>query len=546
MRWIALFAGTALLMASCTASPQRSLSELAIIPLPSEVEPSSSSAFTFDSGTEVALLGLDPLSTSAAARFVQAVRSESGIVLAEPRVAQAGDDDADSALAVRVSTDQGATAAAYTIDISEAGIDVRAGDSAGVQYGLETLRQLVAMTADGGHAVIPGGRIADQPRFSYRGMHLDVGRHFFGPDDIKAYLDLLARYKFNHFHWHLTEDQGWRIEIERYPRLTEIASRRAETILEKNFDPYVGDGIPHEGYYTQDEVRDIVGYAAERHITVIPEIEMPGHSQAALAAYPELACTEGPFEVSTTWGVHEEIYCPKEETFEFLQNVLSEVLELFPSEAIHIGGDEAPKKRWQESAQAQSVIRREGLSDERELQSYFIRRIESFLADRGRRLIGWDEILEGGLAPQATVMSWRGTEGGIEAAKLGHDVIMTPTSHCYFDYYQGPPESEPLAIGGDLPLDKVYSFEPVPPELSAEEARFILGAQGNVWTEYIKTWSHVEYMVLPRMLALAEVVWTPAELKDWSSFRQRALAHQELLMAAGHNVRSIEVADDGE
>jgi hexosaminidase len=291
----------------------------------------------------------------------------------------------------------------------------------------------------------------------------------------------------NRFHWHLTEDQGWRIEIQKYPRLTEIGAWRKETMVEKNFDPYVGDGIPYGGFYTQDEVREIVAYAAERHVTVVPEIEMPGHSTAALAAYPELACTEGPFEVSTIWGVKEDIYCPSEETFAFLEDVLAETMELFPSEYIHIGGDEVPKRRWEESELAQEVMRREGLADEHELQSYFIRRIEAFLLAHGRRLIGWDEILEGGLAPEATVMSWRGMEGGIEAARQGHDVIMTPTSHAYFDYYQGPAEEEPLAIGGYLPLKKVYEFEPVPEELTEEEGQHILGAQGNVWTEYIKT-----------------------------------------------------------
>ena len=312
---------------------------------------------------------------------------------------------------------------------------------------------------------------------------------------------------------------------------------RAETIVEKNFDPYVGDGTPHCGFYTQDEVRDVVAYAAERHITVIPEIELPGHSTAALAAYPNLACTGGPFEVSTTWGVHRDIYCPTEETFSFLEDVLTEVMDLFPSRHIHVGGDEVPKDRWEESPVAQAVIRREGLADEDELQSWFIRRIDTFLNAHGRALIGWDEILEGGLAPNATVMSWRGTEGGIAAARQGHDVIMSPNDDLYLDHYQADPAGEPLAIGGLTTLQDVYAFEPVPAELTPVEARHVLGAQGNVWTEYMATEEYVEYMVFPRALALAEVVWTPADRRSWDGFAARLPARIAALQADGVNVR---------
>jgi hexosaminidase len=368
-------------------------------------------------------------------------------------------------------------------------------------------------------------------------MHLDVGRHHFPVAFVKRYIDILAAYKFNTFHWHLTEDQGWRIEIRKYPRLTAVGGCRAETMLEKNFDPYVGDGVPYCAYYTQDEIREVVEYARARYVTVIPEIEMPGHSVAALAAYPELACTEGPFEVATVWGVKQDIYCPSEETFAFLEDVLTEVMELFPSRYIHIGGDEAPKARWEESELAQEVMRREGLADEHELQSYFIRRIERLLLASGRRLIGWDEILDGGLAPEATVMSWRGMDGGIEAARQGHDVIMTPTSHVYFDYYQGDPRFEPLAIGGLTTLEKVYGFEPVPEELTAEEARHVLGAQANLWTEYIKTPQYAEYMALPRMLALAEVVWSPKDARDWDSFAGRLPVELRRLDELGVNYR---------
>jgi hexosaminidase len=433
----------------------------------------------------------------------------------------------------------------YEISSDPTGIEIRAASHAGLFYGIQTLRQLLppgATTGARGTAdevwTVPALEIRDSPRFVYRGLHLDVGRHYFTPEFIKRYIDLLASYKLNVFHWHLTEDQGWRLQIDRYPRLTEVGSQRGETILEKNFDPYVGDGIPYGGFYTKDEVRDIVAYAAERFVTVIPEIEMPGHSVAALAAYPELACTEGPFEVATVWGVSDEIFCPHERTFDFLEGVLTEVMEMFPSPYIHIGGDEAPKTRWEESDVAQEVMRREGLADENELQSWFIRRIERFLLEHDRRLIGWDEILEGGLAPQATVMSWRGVGGGIEAARQGHDVIMTPTSHMYFDYYQAEdPSGEPLAIGGYLPLEKVYAFEPVPLELGTSEARHVLGTQANVWTEYIKTPEHAEYMAYPRALALAEVAWTPAARRDWSGFAARLPAQLARLDALEVNYR---------
>lgn len=428
----------------------------------------------------------------------------------------------------------------YRLRVSRDEAQVRAGTRAGIQYGLETLSQL--MGRGEGRVMVPAVEIRDAPRFSWRGMHLDVGRHFFPVEFIKKYLDLLAHYKMNVLHWHLTEDQGWRIEIDAYPRLTEVGSCREETILGKNFDPYVGDGIPHCGFYTKEEIRDVVRYARARSITVVPEIEMPGHSVAALAAYPELACTQGPFQVSTRWGVTRDIYCPTEETFTFLETVLTEVMELFPGPYIHIGGDEAPKERWEESPVAQEIIRREGLAHEEELQSWFIRRIEAFLNRHGRRLIGWDEILEGGLAPDATVMSWRGMSGGIEAARQGHDVIMTPTSHLYFDYYQGDTLQEPLAIGGYTPLERVYAFEPVPPELSPAQARHVLGAQGNVWTEYMKTPEHVEYMVLPRLLALSEVVWSPAEARDPASFRTRLPRHLEALDARDYTYRIPDVA----
>ena len=403
----------------------------------------------------------------------------------------------------------------YHLVIGPGDIVVEGLRPAGIFYGLQTLRQLAAA------GPLPVVTITDAPRFEWRGLHLDVGRHFFDVAFVKRYIDLMARYKLNRFHWHLTEDQGWRIAINAFPRLTSVGGCRKETILEKNFAPYVGDKTPHCGYYTQAQIREVVAYAKDRFVTVVPEIEMPGHSQAAIAAYPWLACTPGPFDVSTVWGVDEDIFCPTERTFRFIDTVLGEVTRLFPGPYVHIGGDEAPKARWKASPVAQAVIRREGLKNEEELQSYFIRRVERMLSARGKRLIGWDEILEGGLAPGAMVMSWRGMGGGVTAARAGHDVIMTPTSHAYFDYSQGDVRFEPLNIGGLVPLDVVYGFEPVPDSLDAATARHIIGVQGNVWTEYLATPASVEYMVYPRALALAEVAWTSRGERDWSRFTAR-------------------------
>jgi hexosaminidase len=408
------------------------------------------------------------------------------------------------------------TGEGYRLAVTERAVTIRARREAGLFYGVETLRQLIR--PDG---TIPAITIVDAPRFRWRGMHLDVGRHWFPVDFVKRYIDLMARYKLNSFHWHLTEDQGWRIEIRKYPRLTEVGACRAETIVRKNFDPYIGDGTPYCGFYAQDEIREVVRYARARHITVVPEIEMPGHSVAALASYPELGCGPGPYAVWTQWGVNENIYCPSEHTFRFLQDVLDEVLELFPSKFIHIGGDEAPKGAWHRSGTVQRLMYQEKLKDEAALQSWFIHRIDRFLTARGRRLLGWDEILEGGLAPGATVMSWRGVQGGIAAARAGHDVVMTPTMFLYFDYYQGDPASEPLAIGGSVPLELVYSYEPVPEALTPAQAKHILGAQGNMWTEYMPTTAQVEYMAFPRMLALAEVVWSPRDARDLARFKAR-------------------------
>jgi hexosaminidase len=423
----------------------------------------------------------------------------------------------------------------YQLLVSEKMITIKAASAKGIFYGVQSLYQLFPPEVYDNKPVagidwsVPCVTIEDKPRFLWRGMHLDVCRHFFPVDFIKKYIDLLASYKINTFHWHLTEDQGWRIEIKKYPRLTEIGSMRKET---------TGDSTPHGGFYTQEQIREVVKYAKEKFVTIVPEIEMPGHSLAALAAYPELSCTGGPFEVGTKWGVFDDVYCAgNEKTFTFLKDVLSEILELFPGKYIHIGGDECPKTRWKNCPKCQWRMKVNHLKNEHELQSYFVWKIEKFLRSKRRRLVGWDEILEGGLTRGATVMSWRGTEGGIAAAKAGHDVIMTPNSHCYFDYYQGSEDKEPKAIGGFLPLDTVYAYEPVPPKLSAKRSKYILGAQGNVWTEYMPNEKHVEYMVLPRLLAMSEVVWSDKRSRNFDDFNTRLETHYSRLALRGYNYR---------
>lgn len=430
---------------------------------------------------------------------------------------------------------QGLGAEGYTLEVTERGIDLRANTPAGLFYACQTLRQMLPDEIDSDQVVqgvpwiVPGVMIEDSPRFCWRGMHLDVCRHYFDKAFIKRYLDLMARYKLNTFHWHLTEDQAWRIEIKKYPRLTEIGAWRTGE-----------DGERYGGYYTQDDIREIVAYAQSRFITIIPEIEMPGHSVAALAAYPELSCTGGPFEVSAKWGVHKDVYCAgNEQTFEFLQDVLAEVMPLFPGGHFHIGGDECPKDRWKVCDKCQARIKAEGLKDEHELQSYFIKRFDRFLANNGKKLFGWDEILEGGLAPGAAVMSWRSEEGGVEAAKMGRDVVMTPASHVYFDFKQSDDAEELGATWGgySIPLELVYAYEPIPAKLSDEEALHVLGAQGSVWTEEIETTSQLEYMVLPRMLGLSEIVWTAKEHRNWEDFERRVVAEYGRLDLMGMTYR---------
>ena len=391
----------------------------------------------------------------------------------------------------------------YQLKINAYEIELKAKTAEGAFRGVQSLLQLMPpevfsnRKTNNLHFNIPQVEIEDTPRFSYRGMHLDVARHFFSVDEVKRYIDLMAMHKYNTFHWHLTEDQGWRIEIKKYPKLTEIGGFRNETLVgHYNDQPHQFDGKRYGGFYTQEQIKEVVKYASERFITVIPEIELPGHAQAAISAYPELGCTDSQLEVMTKWGVSNNVFSPTEETFTFLENVLLEVIELFPSKYIHIGGDECPKTHWKESAFCQNLMAKNGLKDEMELQSYFIGRIEKFLNSKGKQIIGWDEILEGGLAPNASVMSWRGVQGGIDAATQGHDVIMSPTSHCYFDYYQSQHKDEPLAIGGYLPIEKVYSYQPIPDEVPTDKVHHIKGVQCNLWTEYIPTSSKLDYICL--------------------------------------------------
>ncbi len=424
---------------------------------------------------------------------------------------------------------------AYRIEIDKKGIRLSASTETGIFYGLQTLLQLLN---NSDNKTLPALTINDSPRFPYRGLHLDVSRHFFDKEFVKKQLDAMAYFKMNRLHWHLTDGAGWRIEIKKYPRLTSFAAWRP---FDKLNDWWVGgrtfceqdDPRAVGGYYTQDDIREVVAYAAERHITIIPEIEMPGHSEEVLATYPELSCSGKPY-------VNADFCIGTEKTFEFLENVLLEVIDLFPSEYIHIGGDEASKSSWKTCPRCQKRMADEHLNSVDELQSYMIHRIEKFLNDHGRKIIGWDEIIEGGLSPTATVMSWRGEEGGIKAVKAGNQAIMTPGKYCYLDAFQDAPNTQPMAIGGDLTLEKVYSFEPVPDSLSTKEAELILGVQGNVWTEHIPTPEHYEYMIYPRILALAEIGWSPSEVKKWDNFHTRALQAVNMLREQGYNPFPLE------
>ncbi|PTN06286.1 family 20 glycosylhydrolase [Mangrovibacterium marinum] len=496
-------------MVSCSNCPKGDL-PVAIVPQPNQLV-RQDGAFTVTKKTSLVLPGSEKLQKVAGLinqRFSQAAGFELVVT-----------DEKPSSNFIAVELDPAWTKGdeAYELTVDKSGVQVKAGTERGAFYGLVSMLQLLPPAIESTTVVddvcwsIPFVQIDDAPRFVWRGMHLDVCRHFVPVEFIKKQLDVMALFKMNTFHWHLTEDQGWRIEIKKYPKLTELGSKRVE-----------GDGSVYGGFYTQDEVREVVAYAAERFINVVPEIELPGHSLAALVGYPELSCTGGPFEVRNVWGVEPDVYCAgKEEVFHFLEDIIDEVVPLFPYEYFHIGGDECPKDRWKKCPDCQRRMRKEGLKNEHELQSYFVQRIEKVLLAHGKKMIGWDEILEGGLAPSATVMSWRGEEGGIEAAKQGHDVIMTPGNWVYLDHYQGSSKVEPVAIGGYTTLEESYSYNPVPKELEGEQAKYILGTQGNVWSEYMYTPEMFEYRIYPRIIALAEVGWTQVENKNFDDFLKR-------------------------
>ena len=513
------------MLVGCSSFSLLSASEYNIIPYPRTLIPQSGS-FTFNKRTTVYCPFNEPDVLKLAQQFSAQFELVSGVKLAVVDIASA---KAENAMIFQPEVNL-ENAEAYRFSISPSTIRIKASAGNGFFYGLQTLYQLLPAEIYGKKSVAGikwsarAVEIMDAPRFAYRGLHLDVCRHFFPIAFIKKYIDAMAIHKFNTFHWHLTEDQGWRIEIKKYPRLTEVGSKRAETMVGYYYDrlPQAYDGKPYGGFYTQAEAREIVAYAKELFITVIPEIELPGHAQAAIAAYPYLSCRQDTtVKVATKWGVFKDVYCPRDTTFKFLEDVLTEIMAIFPSTYIHIGGDECPKDRWKTCPDCQALIKNLNLKDENGLQSYFVHRIERFLNSKGRKMIGWDEILDGGLDPNATVMSWRGTQGGITAAKAGNDVIMTPGSHCYFDHYQSDPVAEPLSIGGFLPLQMVYGYEPIPAELSVDEAKHVLGAQANVWTEYMPTAESVEYMVFPRLSAMAEVLWSDKANRNWDMFRNR-------------------------
>jgi hexosaminidase len=519
------------LVLATSASAQDAAPSLPIIPAPVSVR-SGSGHFTL---TPSVVVRAAP-SEAATAELLRARLREAWRTGALPAASSSG---ASGAITLTSRGSEGLPAEGYRLSIAPAGVTV-IGRGAGLFYGVQSLLQLIPATPRGPVA-LPAVVIEDYPRFAYRGMHLDVSRHFFSVEEVKRYVDVMAAYKLNNFHWHLTDDNGWRVEIKRYPRLTQIGAFRAQTTIGHYFDraPQWYDATRHGGFYTQDEIRDVVRYAAARHVNVVPEIEMPGHSTAALAAYPELGCEpDKPMRVAETFGIWTSVFCPTEATFTFIENVLSEVVDLFPSKYIHVGGDETPKDAWKRSAFAQQVIREKNLKDEHGLQSYFVRRIETFLNSKGRSIIGWDEILEGGLAPNATVMSWRGEEGGIAAARQRHDVIMASSrNHLYFND-RPTARTDVEALRATESLRELYTYDPVPSVLTADEAKHVKGVTGAIWTEYVRTPARLEYTLLPRMLALSELAWTPTARKDYARFAEVQLPRQlARLDAAGYEYR---------
>lgn len=537
-----LFAKTAVFIATllCTTVPklQAQSANFHVVPLPKVVRSTQAGDFTLNARTLICYPQGNKQLKQQATMLANYIKQATGLQLSTTTLAAQRNCIKLSNVLRHTNPE------AYTIRVNSDMVLVDGASAAGCFYGVQTLRKALP-TGVAQQVLIPATEVNDWPRFSYRGAHLDVARHFVTADSVRRFIDMLALHNINRFHWHLTDDQGWRIEIKKYPLLTKIGARRAQTVIGHNSGQY--DGTPYGGYYTQKDIKDIVRYAAERHITIIPEIDMPGHMQAALAAYPELGCTGGPYQVWQQWGVTDSVLCVgNDKTLHFIDDVLDEVVALFPSEYIHIGGDECPKTMWKRCPKCQARIAAEHLqadgrhTAEERLQSFLIRHAEQHLNQLGRQMIGWDETLEGGLAPNATVMSWRGEGGGIEAARLKHKVIMTPNTYLYFDYYQSADKAhEPEAIGGYLPLQHVYSYEPVPRSLAPDEQQYIIGAQANLWTEYIKTFKQVEYMELPRLAALSEVQWCDAGQKDYGQFVTRLQRLIDTYRMQGYNFAKV-------
>ncbi len=503
-----------------SGTTKKSVADYQVIPLPNEIITQKSQYFTLDKSVKIVYPAGNEKMQKNANFLSQYIKDQCGI-----EINTSTDSKTKKSIVLRLDL-KSAAPEAYRIVVNPQQIIVSACTENGIFYGIQTLRKSIP-TEKSTIVEFPAATVNDAPRFPYRGMHLDVARHFFSVDEVKTYIDILALHNVNTFHWHLSDDQGWRIEIKKYPLLTEIGSKRTETVIGRNTGVY--DGIPYGGFYTQDECREIVAYAADRYINIIPEIDMPGHMLGALEAYPELGCTGGPYQVWRIWGISEDVLCiGNDKTLKFIEDVLTELIDVFPSKYIHIGGDECPKTSWKKCPKCQARITSLGLvtdehhTAEERLQSNFMAYAEKLLNDKGRKIIGWDEILEGGIAPNATVMSWRSMEGGIEAAKLHHDVIMTPNSHMYFDHYQTTEtESEPYAFGGYSSVKKVYEWDPLPASLTNEEKKHIIGAQANLWTEYIATFKHVQYMILPRLAALSEVQWSKPKQKNYTNFLNR-------------------------
>ena len=512
------------LFASCQSAQQEA--NYQIIPMPQEIVTAQGSPFILKSSVKI----LYPEGNEKMQRNAKFLADYLKTATGKDFAIEAG-TEGKNAIVLALGTEN-ENPESYQMKVTGDGITITGPTEAGVFYGIQSLRKSLPV-AVGADISMPAVEINDAPRFGYRGAHFDTSRHFFTVDEVKTYIDMMALHNMNRFHWHITEDQGWRLEIKKYPKLTEIGSKRTETVIGRNSGEY--DGKPYGGFYTQEQAKEIVAYAAERYITVIPEIDLPGHMQAALAAYPELGCTGGPYEVWRQWGVSEDVLCAgNDQVLKFLEDVFTELIAIFPSEYIHVGGDECPK--CQARIKALGLKSDDKHSKEERLQSFVINHIEKFLNDHGRQIIGWDEILEGGLAPNATVMSWRGEKGGIEAAKQKHDVIMTPNTYLYFDYYQAKDvDNEPFGIGGYLPLERVYSYEPMPASLTPEEQKYIKGVQANLWTEYIATFPHAQYMVLPRWAALCEIQWSSPEKKNYADFLSRLPQLIKWYDAEGYN-----------